>query len=138
MHLSQSCCDDIEFYLFKHKTAYEMRISDWSSDLYSSDLPWPSRIAVRAGWSGSPGTPSSNAARSVHPSAGAIATRTASEVDGKMEAPFRQLCAISVPMPFGLLTTKPAVSRAYNSVLWSQPAGLIDAHLLNLSAISVP
>src|SRR3546814_1858893 len=26
------------FFFFKHKTAYEMRISDWSSDVYSSDL----------------------------------------------------------------------------------------------------
>src|SRR3546814_7090605 len=25
-------------FLFKHKTAYEMRISDWSSDVCSSDL----------------------------------------------------------------------------------------------------
>src|SRR3546814_9131408 len=28
------CC----FFFFKHKTAYEMRISDWSSDVCSSDL----------------------------------------------------------------------------------------------------
>src|SRR3546814_8794121 len=27
------------FYFFKQKTAYEMRISDWSSDVCSSDLP---------------------------------------------------------------------------------------------------
>src|SRR3546814_10420365 len=26
------------FFLFKQKTSYEMRISDWSSDVYSSDL----------------------------------------------------------------------------------------------------
>src|SRR3546814_8463849 len=26
------------FFFFKQKTAYEMRISDWSSDVYSSDL----------------------------------------------------------------------------------------------------
>src|SRR3546814_9989252 len=30
------CC---LFFLFKQKTAYEMRISDWSSDVCSSDLP---------------------------------------------------------------------------------------------------
>src|SRR3546814_2816843 len=29
------CCF---FFFFKHKTAYEMRISDWSSDVCSSDL----------------------------------------------------------------------------------------------------
>src|SRR3546814_4744196 len=35
----------LEFFFFKQKTAYEMRISDWSSDVCSSDLtpqgaPW--------------------------------------------------------------------------------------------------
>src|SRR3546814_18234029 len=35
------------FFFFKHKTAYEMRISDWSSDVCSSDL-WGS------GWGGHP------------------------------------------------------------------------------------
>src|SRR3546814_9944688 len=32
------------FVFFKQKTAYEMRISDWSSDVCSSDLP------ARQGW----------------------------------------------------------------------------------------
>src|SRR3546814_5442971 len=27
-------------FFFKQKTAYEMRISDWSSDVFSSDLTW--------------------------------------------------------------------------------------------------
>src|SRR3546814_5077119 len=30
------CCSC--FFFFKHKTAYEMRISEWSSDVCSSDL----------------------------------------------------------------------------------------------------
>src|SRR3546814_4278859 len=30
------CC--LVFFFFKQKTAYEMRISDWSSDVCSSDL----------------------------------------------------------------------------------------------------
>src|SRR3546814_1455530 len=34
MHHSQICL----FFFFKQKTAYEMRISDWSSDVCSSDL----------------------------------------------------------------------------------------------------
>src|SRR3546814_3960559 len=52
------------FFFFKQKTAYEMRISDWSSDVCSSDLPtapvyWMiwieidetlSRRGVRLGW----------------------------------------------------------------------------------------
>src|SRR3546814_8236467 len=29
----------VYFFFFKHKTAYDMRISDWSSDVCSSDLP---------------------------------------------------------------------------------------------------
>src|SRR3546814_2366167 len=31
------------FCFFKQKTAYEMRISDWSSDVCSSDLIWNGR-----------------------------------------------------------------------------------------------
>src|SRR3546814_9346914 len=34
------CCCFVVFF-FKHKTAYEMRISDWSSDVCSSDLNSP-------------------------------------------------------------------------------------------------
>src|SRR3546814_10204141 len=33
------------FFFCKQKTAYEVRISDWSSDVCSSDLSAPSRIA---------------------------------------------------------------------------------------------
>src|SRR3546814_7816771 len=32
-------CRDIGILFFKQETAYEMRISDWSSDVCSSDLP---------------------------------------------------------------------------------------------------
>src|SRR3546814_3109202 len=35
-------------FFFKQKTAYEMRISDWSSDVCSSDLPRYAQIGVRA------------------------------------------------------------------------------------------
>src|SRR3546814_4330070 len=35
--LSWYCCLCV-FFFFKQKTAYEMRISDWSSDVCSSDL----------------------------------------------------------------------------------------------------
>src|SRR3546814_9054109 len=42
------------FFVFKQKTAYEMRISDWSSDVCSSDLGavqhrWPSERGQRRG-----------------------------------------------------------------------------------------
>src|SRR3546814_1200847 len=35
------------FFFFKQKTAYEMRISDWSSDVCSSDLTATGRSALR-------------------------------------------------------------------------------------------
>src|SRR3546814_16373586 len=37
------------FFVFKQKTAYEMRISDWSSDVCSSDLPARGPALVKAG-----------------------------------------------------------------------------------------
>src|SRR3546814_9239266 len=36
----------IVFFFFKQKTAYEMRISDWSSDVCSSDLLAIGRVAI--------------------------------------------------------------------------------------------
>src|SRR3546814_6635893 len=39
----------VVFFFFKQKTAYEMRISDWSSDVCSSDL-----AAARAGGAAGP------------------------------------------------------------------------------------
>src|SRR3546814_10540907 len=41
-----ACCI---FFFFKQKTAYEMRISDWSSDVCSSDLGADRRVAVARG-----------------------------------------------------------------------------------------
>src|SRR3546814_6369139 len=38
----------VYFFFFKQKTAYEMRISDWSSDVCSSDLDVRLRLASRA------------------------------------------------------------------------------------------
>src|SRR3546814_1247323 len=44
------CIDMVYFFFFKQKTAYEMRISDWSSDVCSSDLTaeiWNERMMPR-------------------------------------------------------------------------------------------
>src|SRR3546814_2212621 len=38
------------FFFFKHETAYEMRISDWSSDVCSSDLA--EQVEVQAKYAG--------------------------------------------------------------------------------------
>src|SRR3546814_3531877 len=40
------CCIICCFFFFKQKTAYEMRISDWSSDVCSSDLAVVGRRGV--------------------------------------------------------------------------------------------
>src|SRR3546814_4272518 len=37
------------FFFFKQKTAYEMRISDWSSDVCSSDLQPPAGFELALG-----------------------------------------------------------------------------------------
>src|SRR3546814_9839909 len=39
----------VTFFFFKQKTAYEMRISDWSSDVCSSDLTAPQRQPGQSG-----------------------------------------------------------------------------------------
>src|SRR3546814_3847056 len=41
---------DSFIFFFKQKTAYEMRISDWSSDVCSSDLACLSHYAVQIKW----------------------------------------------------------------------------------------
>src|SRR3546814_7072167 len=38
MSVLRVCCIAYSFFFFKQKTAYELRISDWSSDVCSSDL----------------------------------------------------------------------------------------------------
>src|SRR3546814_4672403 len=38
--------NEISFFFFKQKTAYEMRISDWSSDVCSSDLIAAGRVGA--------------------------------------------------------------------------------------------
>src|SRR3546814_3367126 len=42
------CVCYITFFFFKPKTAYEMRISDWSSDVCSSALAQPHHVTVIA------------------------------------------------------------------------------------------
>src|SRR3546814_11116328 len=62
-------------FLFKQKTAYEMRISDWSSDVCSSDLSngaparLPSADQIAAFSSGPTATPSCSQRPSIHSAA---------------------------------------------------------------------
>src|SRR3546814_9727845 len=52
-------CDLVDCLFYKQKTAYEMRISDWSSDVGSSDLSRPRspRTAARRPCSCGPRSP---------------------------------------------------------------------------------
>src|SRR3546814_6130900 len=45
-----SICIGVYVFCFKQKTAYEMRISDWSSDVCSSDLASQRSIAITLRW----------------------------------------------------------------------------------------
>src|SRR3546814_2544714 len=53
----------VEFFFFKQKTAYEMRISDWSSDVCSSDLSVRPRRRAARRWAAGSGTACGPAAR---------------------------------------------------------------------------
>src|SRR3546814_4134843 len=44
--MTMCCVSFICFFFFKQKTAYELRISDWSSGVCSSDLGQRQRIAI--------------------------------------------------------------------------------------------
>src|SRR3546814_8754201 len=68
----------VYFFFFKQKTAYELRISDWSSDVCSSDLSRPARTrrATRCGTSSTPGGRKSATAWSTSPTIRASASRS--------------------------------------------------------------
>src|SRR3546814_15130574 len=53
----------MRFFCFKQKTAYEMRISDWSSDVCSSDLAADARRTQRALHRAAPSMRTTRAAR---------------------------------------------------------------------------
>src|SRR3546814_4804478 len=55
-------------FFFKQKTAYEVRISDWSSDVCSSDLFAPLRV-IGWPWEGAPDDPAWREAMAAHPQA---------------------------------------------------------------------
>src|SRR3546814_10183783 len=80
------------FFFFKQKTAYEMRISDWSSDVCSSDL----RTSPVNWWSTPPRTPTGRAVIQLPPAtlsrAPPIGVET-SEVDSRASMSMRTLPA---------------------------------------------
>src|SRR3546814_4851801 len=73
------------FFFFKQKTAYEMRISDWSSDVCSSDLEGAPRTLEKPGECASSAIPRSRAPF-LHP-------RKLAET---LDAPVREVCIQNV------------------------------------------
>src|SRR3546814_11566896 len=73
-------------FFFKQKTAYEMRISDWSSDVCSSDLlislaSWSPRTSASTNWSlPSPSAPTSAIDLAVRERSMPISAATSSQV----------------------------------------------------------
>src|SRR3546814_3988790 len=69
-HQLRACPDVVLVVCFKQKTAYEVRISDWSSDVCSSDLPWGFTMPVSSAKGPTPAI--------MLPQGGVVSTRAAS------------------------------------------------------------
>src|SRR3546814_5253922 len=68
-----------DLFFFKQKTAYEMRISDWSSDVCSSDLPRRAGGAARL----ARGRGEGRGAHGRRAGAAVMIRRSASDIDGE-------------------------------------------------------
>src|SRR3546814_20646081 len=69
------------FFFFKQKTAYEMRISDWSSDVCSSDLGSAQRFELSSPWRRRASSPSSQPSTSRERSAASRRSRRGVSTD---------------------------------------------------------
>src|SRR3546814_11201715 len=106
------------FFFFKQKTAYEMRISDWSSDVCSSDLEVPVHLFV------------AEAVDRVRPAA------EQQQIAIDVEQPGRHLVVVGdrrqpVSATYNLLANALKYSRAgANEVVRARPvAGSVDARV---------
>src|SRR3546814_13724470 len=113
------------FFFFKQKTAYEMRISDWSSDVCSSDLS-ASNIAART----------ANAAR--------VGRRATSVARGRSPRSF-PACAVirNTPFPNPALITPwaglhhPASQHRVGNLLESRDIGALHIVDISISLIAI-
>src|SRR3546814_15949156 len=80
------------FFFFKQKTAYEMRISDWSSDVCSSDLATTVGATAGAGGGAWRSQPAAHAAMRIQPASRMSGLHWLDARDGS-ETPARQRCA---------------------------------------------
>src|SRR3546814_5133713 len=99
------------FFFFKQKTAYEMRISDWSSDVCSSDLSLFRQPAIRRPGLRSRRTAShASAVRDVAPTYVGVAASSSMVVSG---SPFDTMAA----MPRSPVTLTTVRSEEHTSEL---------------------
>src|SRR3546814_2865313 len=95
------------FFFFKQKTAYEMRISDWSSDVCSSDLHENIAATVQVGQAGAaPGKIDRHVAHEGCPPV--RRHRAKHRVDGSLKAMPSPRLLCSSPSPAGLSRKKEA------------------------------
>src|SRR3546814_740641 len=95
------------FFFFKQKTAYEMRISDWSSDVCSSDLVAALGIVVLKVHQGANGT----ASRHLAPAAAGRANRATAGRDGRMRDCAHAGRHLHAPVTRGRVMSIPALQR---------------------------
>src|SRR3546814_14590679 len=93
----------VYFFFFKQKTAYEMRISDWSSDVCSSDLMAGERIVYTSGSTGQPKGARLGAAQIMHTCAALLHAASALAEDRHLSVlPYALLleaiCGIYLPL----------------------------------------
>src|SRR3546814_15323939 len=81
------------FFFFKQKTAYEMRISDWSSDVCSSDLAGCVATACEA-------VPVPRAARAAAVASSSSSRKLTIAVDGALAARSSKIIRGVVPAPY--------------------------------------
>src|SRR3546814_3979629 len=125
------------FFFFKQKTAYEMRISDWSSDVCSSDLsarafqpPFAHALA------GKPASVMPRAMAETLVRSESKVTRTveacASTADSVTPGPFP--CAFS----FVMLHAGPAMVAASRTTVSAAVAPAVPAHITAITANARP
>src|SRR3546814_13092892 len=131
------------FFFFKQKTAYEMRISDWSSDVCSSDLisSLPEESAVGSVQSALTSSavrmlqlsPQSSTAETVPASAPTIAPSCPANIDGGDSGgctpSARNISANLSPVRIGLNTNVPSGPSPTAS-----PSQLLTLHPLTITA----
>src|SRR3546814_2745865 len=106
------------FFFFKQKTAYELRISDWSSDVCSSDLATKPRSWLSGGWV------AVIAAR-------AIAGRSR-RINARSKGPLRAISRRSRPCP---PATSPPTGRAPRGYYRPRSTGRSEEHTSELQSL---